>query len=310
MERQILDILNTGIVILDSRYQVVLWNHWMEINSGMGREDIEGTLLFKHFPQLNTPFFIRSIKSVLKFNNYVYLSQKLHTYLFPFPARGIYAKEYDYMQQSCSLIPLDENGEKLIVLTVQNVTETVYLEQNLRDLTRLDGLTGIFNRRYLDKRLDEEFLRYKRSGRSYCLIMLDIDDFKQVNDTYGHPFGDVVIRELAQLCSEGIRGSDIVARFGGEEFSIVLLDTEGEGAMVFAERLRKRVEQYSFNKDGVSHSITASLGVSAVSPGMEDSREMIEQADKALYASKESGKNCATLYQDDLHKEKPNKAFY
>ncbi len=310
MDRQILDVLNTGIVILDNKYQVVLWNHWMEMNSGKNREEIEGSLLFKHYPQLNTLFFTRSVKSVLNFNNYVYLSQKLHTYLFPFPTRGIYARDFEFMQQSCSLIPLTgEDGEKLIVITVQNVTETVFLEQSLKEQTRLDGLTGIFNRRYLDKRLDEEYTRFKRSGRVFSLMMLDIDHFKQVNDNYGHPFGDLVLKELAALCNDIVRGSDIVARFGGEEFSVVLLDTEAEGAMIFAERLRKKVEELSFrNNEGLSLSITISLGVTTVTKDIESSAHLIEEADKALYSSKESGRNCVTLYDDKKHKGKPKKS--
>lgn len=311
LERKILDVLNTGIVILDSHYNVVLWNHWMEINSGIDKDIIEDTHLFNHFPYLNTPFFTRSIKSVLKFGNYVYLSQKLHTYLFPFPAKGIYAKQFDFMQQSCSLVPLvsDLKGEEAkIVLTVQNVTESVYLEQNLKIMTRQDGLTGLYNRRYLDIRLDEELKRFQRSRRFFSLLMLDIDNFKLVNDKFGHPFGDLVLKDLGAVCSGIIRGSDIAARFGGEEFAVVLLDTYLEGAMIFAERIRKEIENMVVtNEEGVSLSVTVSLGVATVSDDLLSAGTMIENADKALYASKKNGKNCVTIFDPKIHNENPHK---
>ncbi|MBF9014971.1 MULTISPECIES: GGDEF domain-containing protein [unclassified Oceanispirochaeta] len=307
MERKILDVLNTGIVILDSHYNVVLWNQWMEINSEVEKEIIEGTHLFNHFPQLNTPFFTRSIKSVLKFGNYVYFSQKLHTYLFPFPAKGIYAKQFEFMQQSCSLVPLAseiEGEEDKIVLTVQNVTESVYLEQNLKIMTRQDGLTGLYNRRYLDIRLDEELKRFQRSRRVFSLLMLDIDNFKLVNDKFGHPFGDHVLKNLGSVCSGIIRGSDIAARFGGEEFAVVLLDTPVDGAMIFAERIRREIEKMVVtNEEGVSLSVTVSLGAATVSDDILSAVSLIENADKALYASKKNGKNCVTVYDPEIHNE-------
>lgn len=300
MERKILDVLNTGIVILDSEYNILLWNHWMEINSGISKNSIEGSHLFNHFPHLNTPFFTRSIKSVLKFNNYIYLSQKLHTYIFPFPAKGIYAKQFEYMQQSCSLVPLesDNDGEEdQIVITVQNVTESVYLEQNLKTMTRQDSLTGLYNRRYLDIRLDEEYKRFLRSQRVFSLLMLDIDNFKKVNDELGHPFGDLVLKKLGSVCTRIIRGSDIAARFGGEEFAVVLLDTPADGAMVFADRLRLEIEKMVVtNEEGVNSSITVSLGVATVMDNLKSVGTLIENADKALYASKKNGKNCVTMF--------------
>lgn len=311
MERKILDVLNTGIVILDNQYTVILWNHWMEINSGIPKETIEGTHLFNHFPHLNTPFFTRSFKSVLKFGNYVYLSQKLHTYLFPFRAKGLYAKQFEFMQQSCSLVPLalDEGSKNdKVVITVQNVTESVYLEQNLKLMTRQDGLTGLYNRRYLDLRLEEELKRYQRSRRTFSLMMLDIDNFKLVNDKYGHPFGDLVLKDLGAVCSGIIRGSDIAARFGGEEFAVVLLDTPSDGAEIFAERIRRKIEKMVVtNDEGVSLSVTISIGAATVSEDLDSVALLLESADKALYASKKSGKNCVTIYDPALHNNYPSK---
>ena len=297
MYKQVLDVLNQGIVILDSQYTVLDWNSWMEINSGLKRDDVVGTSLFNHYPDLSTPSFTRSFKSVLRFGNYVYFSQKLHRYLFPFKLSGMYSQYFEYMQQSCTLTPLrDEKGQvENIVVSVQNVTESVYLEQNLKLMTQQDSLTGIYNRRFLDRRLEEEFKRFRRSGRRFSLLMIDIDNFKMVNDNYGHQFGDQVLKVIARCCSDEVRGSDIVARFGGEEFAVALMDSSAGGAVSFAERLRKSIESCKVTTDtGTSVNVTVSIGVDEVSEKRNSWQEILGCADAALYDSKKRGKNRVT----------------
>jgi len=305
MYKKILDVLNMGIVIIDSQYTILEWNRWMEIHSGILSKDIEGSILFHHFPQLSNPGFIRGFKSVMKFGNYVYFSQKLHNYLFPFKITGQYAQYYDFMQQSCTMTPLvgsDGKTEK-VVLSVNDVTESVYLEKSLKMMTQQDGLTGIYNRRFLDLRLEEEYKRYMRSGRSFSLLMIDIDNFKKVNDSYGHQFGDQVLKVIAVCCSSSVRGSDIVARFGGEEFTIALMDSDVKGALAFAERLRMKIEQTRVtNENGVSISVTASIGIASIEQSLAEHKQILGNADKALYASKESGKNCVTVFNPEVHK--------
>ncbi len=305
MYKKVLDVLNMGVVILDSQYSILEWNRWMEIHSGISHEDIEGTILFNHFPQLSNTAFIRGFKSVLKFGNYVYFSQKLHNYLFPFRLTGQYSQYYDYMQQSCTLTPIKgEDGKtEKVVLSVNDVTESVFLERSLKMMTQQDSLTGIYNRRFLDLRLEEEFKRFKRSGRRFTLLMIDIDNFKNVNDTYGHQFGDQVLKIIAGCCASSVRGSDIVARFGGEEFSIALMDSEQEGAGAFAERLRKRIEETRVtNEHGVSVGVTISIGIASINNDMTGYEDIVGDADKALYASKKNGKNCVTLFNPEIHK--------
>ena len=309
MYKQVIDVLNQGIVILDAQYIVREWNSWMEINSGLSRDELIGKSLFNHYPELSTPSFTRSCKSVLRFGNYVYYSQKLHRYLFPFKLNGVYSQHFEFMQQSCSMTPIrDEQGQPVnIVISVQNVTESVYLEQNLKMMTRQDSLTGIYNRRFLDNRLEEEFKRFRRSGRRFSLLMIDIDNFKSVNDSYGHQFGDQVLKAIARCCTSAVRGSDIVARFGGEEFSIALMDSSAEGALSFAERLRATVEACSVSTEkGESVRVTVSIGVDEVSESCASWQDIVGNADIALYTSKRSGKNCVTLYTPSVG-TKPDK---
>jgi len=299
MTDQVLDSLNLGILIIDGEYRITLWNRWMEINSRLPKGEMEGRELLQAFPHLNTPHFLRSCQSVLRFGNYVFFSQKLHNYLFPFRAGGIYGDYFDFMQQSCTMTPLKGEDGKIsrIIIMVQDVTENVYMEKKLKALTQQDSLTGIHNRRYLDKRLSEEFIRYQRKGTLFSLLIFDIDDFKAFNDTYGHQFGDRILINLAGLCSTVIRGSDIVARYGGEEFCLILADSGGQGALALGERLRALVEEQSicFSRDCLV-GVTISIGIADIDPTVEEPEEMLRRADEALYRAKSQGKNRVCLY--------------
>lgn len=299
MYRQILDAVNQGIVILSREYKVLEWNRWMEIHSGISREKIVDTSVFNHYPNLSYPGFTRSCKSVINFGNYVFFSQKLHNFLFPFAAIGVYSAKQDMMQQSCTMAPVREEDGSIqkVIITVQDVTESVYLENELKSMSQQDSLTGLHNRRFLDARLKEEFNRCSRNNHDLSFIMFDIDNFKLVNDKYGHQFGDLVLKEIARTCLSLIRSCDIIARFGGEEFSVILPESETAGAVAFAERLRTAVETMKVrNNDGIDEGVTISLGVASLSHGAGNDHELLKNADAALYKSKHNGKNMVTVY--------------
>ncbi len=299
MYRQVADIINLGIVIIDRSYRVREWNRWMEIQSGIKKENILNTGIFNHYPLQSNTSFTRGCKTVLKFGNIVFLSQKLHNYLFPFRTTGSYSKIFEYMQQSCSMAPVREGNGIItgILITVHDVTESVCMERSLNKMILLDSLTGIYNRRHMDKRLREEFIRHKRYNRLMSIIMIDIDHFKEINDTYGHQFGDKVIKEVSDICSSKMRGGDILSRYGGEEFCSILPETDTRGAQKLAERLRKKVAKNSipFNEE-TSVNVTISLGIAQLTGRTKTTDDLIRSADTALYQSKQNGRNRTSVY--------------
>ena len=166
----------------------------------------------------------------------------------------------------------------------------------LEQETITDPLLGIFNRRYLDRRLHEEIFRAKRHDIPFSILMLDIDFFKNVNDTFGHQTGDVVLKKLAELLAGSLRQSDTLARFGGEEFMALLPHTTGRAAYMLAEKLRELVAETVLIpvQAGVTLPImvTISIGVAALQNCEEcDAYTLIEQADTALYKAKQNGRN-------------------
>jgi len=161
-----------------------------------------------------------------------------------------------------------------------------------------DGLTRIHNRRAFDERLVEELRRHQRYHHPMSLLMLDIDHFKGINDTYGHLVGDHVLREVGRLVSETLRSTDFTARYGGEEFVVILPQTAEEQSRILAERLRGMIADAQFVHDGQVFSITVSIGAATLLPGaLAKRKDLLDKADKALYQAKNLGRNqvCTTL---------------
>ena len=181
-------------------------------------------------------------------------------------------------------------------------------EQRLRDNYRrsismalTDGLTGLYNRRYFDTHFETQIRHAAEKGKSLALLMLDLDRFKAVNDTYGHNVGDEVLRETARRLADNLRTVDMVARFGGEEFSIVMPDTTPETATCAAERLRARIgeEPFKVTSDLAGElTVTVSIGL-AVASRLPDATDLLKRADYALYAAKRAGRDTVHLFPED-----------
>jgi diguanylate cyclase (GGDEF)-like protein/PAS domain S-box-containing protein len=166
--------------------------------------------------------------------------------------------------------------------------------EKLESLADTDGLTGVYNHRMLQKRLQEEYERAIRYNLPLSVVMIDVDRFKRYNDTYGHPAGDEVLRQIAQMLQNNVRTSDVVTRYGGEEFVIILPNTDRVGAMSLSERFRFTLEMATWAKCQV----TASFGVTTLSPSTPDRLALVEEADKAMYQAKENGRNRVEHYYD------------
>ena len=170
--------------------------------------------------------------------------------------------------------------------------------RQLREMAFRDGLTGLYNHRYFQDLMNHELSRARRYKKPLSLIMLDLDHFKKINDEYGHPVGDIVLKEVSRAIQNTIRDCDIAARYGGEEFVVVLPETELKGAAVVAERLRKTVELLKITANDLCINATISVGLACnlESQGIKEKSEIISEADSALYNSKNTGRNKISIY--------------
>jgi len=191
-----------------------------------------------------------------------------------------------------------EATEKLEERVEERTAELAEAYGEVKRLSQTDGLTGAHNRMYFEECLEREWRRNARQGEPLALIILDADYFKDINDTWGHPCGDAVLRFLAESCHHTVcRPADLVARFGGEEFVILLPDTSLEGACTIAERLREWIAAHEVTCQGHGVAVTVSLGVACQVPDGRTSHEiLVQQADQALYQAKEQGRNAVVAY--------------
>ncbi len=161
----------------------------------------------------------------------------------------------------------------------------------------LDGLTGLYNRRQFEIGLEQECNRTKRHPSDFSLAILDIDFFKKVNDTYGHQYGDYVLKTVADLMKQSFRKTDLLYRYGGEELVMIMPETNIEGALIPVQRLRRMVEEYDFDYNGVKAKVTASIGLTMNYSNLNSSADILKSADEALYRAKEEGRNRVILYE-------------
>jgi diguanylate cyclase (GGDEF)-like protein len=172
------------------------------------------------------------------------------------------------------------------------LSELEEANKKLRELSVRDGLTNLYNHAYFQERLSEEFNRCQRYDSPLSFIMLDIDNFKQINDRFGHQMGDTILIRLSHLLMESIRGIDIAARYGGEEFVLILPQIDAKGAKQMAERLRERVEACFTRMNRKLIKITISQGIASIpNPRINSKTDLIRAADNALYQAKQNGKN-------------------
>lgn len=178
------------------------------------------------------------------------------------------------------------------------VAKLFYLYEENKMLSVTDGLTKIFNHRYFQEMLARDFDRARRYQGKLSIILLDVDDFKAINDTYGHQQGDIILMELAQLLKKNTRRSDLVARYGGEEFVVVMSETEADKGFILAESLRKKIEAHCFSGQGSCRQVTVSIGLAEIEDDVKDQFDLIGRADQALYQAKRTGKNRVCPYKE------------
>jgi len=216
-------------------------------------------------------------------------------------------REVDAEKKDGTLFPIELcvgakefDGSWLFTGIIRDITERKVLTEKLEKMAISDALTGIYNRGYFTTKLEEEFQRSKRYQLNLSLMMLDLDYFKVVNDTYGHPAGDAVLIAIAKQIQKSIRTIDILARYGGEEFAVIMPETDCDGAKVIAERIRKDVEMMTVNVGGHSIQNTASIGIACLAnKTVESADNLLIMADDALYQAKHGGRNRMVVRKDD-----------
>lgn len=198
-------------------------------------------------------------------------------------------------------VPLELLARIRSQLRIRDLHEQLlFANEKLKEMVDIDDLTGLFNMRSLYQRLDFEMVRGRRFQRDVCVVMMDMDYFKTVNDGHDHLFGSYVLSEVGKIIRANTRNIDIPARYGGDEFIIVLMETNHEGAAHFCERLREHIEKTTFLSGDDSKSLTASLGFAITVPGENISaKELVRRADHALYDAKRGGRNKVCFYSPD-----------
>lgn len=301
---QLLQTVDAGLILLNESLEIQLWNSFMENHSGIRTNEARGVELFSLFPKLPQKWLRRKIDSVFKLQSRSYSTWEQQPHLFEFKSIRPLTGKVERMYQNVTLIPLIGLNRTVsqVCILIYDVTDIAVNKLELQNannalekLSRTDRLTGLYNRGHWEELLVQEYRRCSRNGRVSSLLMFDIDHFKKVNDTYGHQAGDAVICALADVLRHTQRDTDIAGRYGGEEFVVILPDTNAQQAYAFAERLRKCIETTIVKFENQSLSFQVSIGVCQLEESIDNAQAWLSLSDQALYQSKNNGRNRTTV---------------
>lgn len=291
------DRLIEGVQIIGPDMRYIYVNRPVCEHARLDADALVGFRMTEVFPGIEATDVYRTIEACMSdrqpreyVNEFLFDSGERGYFLLRMQAldEGVLILSYDITQSVRAEKRLQEQN---LVLEQQN-RELKELNERLRLLSVTDELTGLFNRRHFMRCSREEFSRYKRHGSVYCIAILDLDDFKIINDTYGHDVGDDVLVTIAQHLRRHAREHDILARYGGEEFTLLMPSTGSDQAEHFIQRVQREL---GADVGQTGFSPTFSAGVCQVSAAMHSASEVISLADKALYAAKNAGKNCVRV---------------
>lgn len=303
-KHDLLGSIEVGIVVLDKEFKVHVWNQFMENHSSIVPGMIQDKNLFEFFPEIDKEWFTRKAAPAFSLKSPVFIIWEQRPYVFHFNCNRPITSQAQHMYQNVTIFPLASLTGQVehVCLVIYDVTDEAVsrlgmqaLNGQLEKISRVDGLTGLYNRRFWEEQFVMEFKRDQRSESPSALIMLDIDHFKKVNDTYGHSAGDEVIKILAGIIKKATRETDIAGRYGGEEFAIILPDTPVANVEFVAERIRRLVEKCTVVYDELNITFTISIGIAGFKHTHKNSTHWLDTADKALYKAKESGRNKVIL---------------
>ena len=296
----VVDCVDNGVFVVDKNFTIHLWNDVMSIHSRYSADDIIGLNLFDCFPELSQKWFQRKIKSIYLLKNQSYTSWEQRPYLFKFSHGRSVTGGVEHMYQNCCFTPIFglDNNVECVCITIKDVTDLAITTMQLKDavtqlehISSVDGLTLLYNRRHWEQCFKNELERVKRYKSHVSLIMFDMDNFKSINDKYGHLCGDEVLKETAKRCTDLLRVNDVIGRYGGEEFCLFLPETDIQGTALIAEKLRHIISDLPVHHDAKEIFISASIGFTCSRDNRNDYQQLIKEADEALYEAKANGRN-------------------
>jgi diguanylate cyclase (GGDEF)-like protein len=273
--------IKDGIIVLDNQYNIIDYNiSSQQIFHEISRKVLGASseLVFGNYPAM-----MECIKNSPETDTQLHINKNESSNYYNVVASDIYSNERQFIGKA---------------IFIKDITKQYLLLEKLNKYATIDDLTGAYNSRYFMELSEVEFNRAKRYNYPISYIMLDIDHFKSINDTYGHHAGNYILSNIANICIDFIRSSDIFGRYGGEEFSIFLPETSAESAFKLAERLCNVISKSSLEYSGINMKVTASFGVAGLNSVKKDDTliDLFRNADAALYEAKGKGRNQVVLY--------------
>lgn len=282
------------IFVLDPQHRVTDWNRACEMLTGIPAGQMVGTANhWQAFYREKRPCLADIVIDSSERRNFAALYTVAQN--SELLEEGIHGEEWldavggERRYLSCDAVPIYNRSKELVAVieTLHDLTERKKMEEALTRLATTDTLTGVYNRGKIEESLRQEMARAARYGTPLTILLFDLDDFKKINDSLGHSIGDQVLKEVAATVARQIRETDVVGRWGGEEFMVLCPQTVAADAVTIAEKLRQRVEELPLG-------VTISCGLTGYQPG-ESMDALINRADKALYAAKHAGRNLVRL---------------
>ncbi|MEH6354863.1 MAG: diguanylate cyclase [Marinobacter sp.] len=297
--------VEVGLVVLDLEFRVQMWNGFMEYHSGMTASKTHNKVLFELFPDIPRAWLSSKVEAVTLLNTRAFTSWEQRPYLLRFRNTRPITGTEEFMYQNLTISPLcgPSGAVEKVCLMVYDVTDIASSKraleranEQLAQLSMVDKLTGLLNRGAWENLLDAEFSRYRRYGGNSTLVMFDIDHFKAVNDNFGHLAGDEAIRQTAATTRRHLRHSDSAGRYGGDEFAIILPETDIEGALAICERILSAISRETVTVEAHNINFTVSIGIAPLTDSPLNYMAWLEQADQAMYAAKQGGRNQIAIF--------------
>ncbi|MCP4253625.1 MAG: EAL domain-containing protein [Candidatus Scalindua sp.] len=317
---EVLDHSPIGQFVLSRDFVVIFWNKCLEDWSGIPKDQIVGTFLTTHFPHLESDKYAESIRDIFHSNQPIVFPSKLDEYFIPSPLPG---GKFRIQNTFITRIPALAEGEYYAFFAIQdetNITEALEINKNalsqlkeeievrkqaeeqLVQLARYDSVTGLANRSLLREGLLSALAKSRRNNKTFALIFLDLDHFKDINDTMGHDVGDLLLKSVADRLKGRVRENDLVSRMGGDEFAILVDDCTPDDAAHVAQGILEVLTP--FHKLGNNEVfVSSSVGIAMCPDAGEDPESICKSADTAMYLAKTTGRNNYQFYSQELHEQ-------